>query len=201
MILIAREKTNPLERLKWAKNGLKLLDKAVAAAPNDSRIRYLRGKSSYRLPEKHFQRTRTVIEDYSFLINQELLQEGHLGAMGVDYSKLTYDLGEAYHRIGRNEDTVRCWTKLEQQTEDPELRQLLRQKLQSLEGKPAIEHIQGNESLKSILLEKAAHATGHLLLKLAKNGMIKVALPMVPKKENERKKEARSKRHKKNKQH
>jgi pentapeptide MXKDX repeat protein len=190
LLLIARDKTNPLERLKWAKNGLKLLDKAVAAAPNDSRVRYLRGRSAYRLPEKYFQRTRTVIEDYSFLIDQELLQEGHLGAMDIDYSKLTYELGEAYHRIGRNEDASRCWTKLEQQTQDPEFRQLLRQKLQSLEGKPANEHIQANESPKSILIGKAVHAASNLLLKWAENGMKKEALPKDPNKEKEMKKEA-----------
>jgi tetratricopeptide (TPR) repeat protein len=167
MLLIARDKTNPLDRLKWAKNGLKLLDKAVAAAPHDSRVRYLRGRSAYRLPEKYFQRTRTVIEDYSFLIDQELLQEGHLGAMDIDYSKLIYELGEAYCRIGRNEDAARCWTKLEQQTQDPEFRQLLTQKLQSMEGKPSVEHISANDSITSILMGKAARAVGNTLIKWA----------------------------------
>lgn len=165
MLLIARDKTNPLERLKWAKNGLKLLDKAVAAAPHDSRIRYLRGRSAYRLPEKYFQRTRTVIEDYTFLIDRESLQEGILGAN--DYTKLTYELGEAYRRIGRNEDAARCWTKLEQQTQDPEFRQLLRLKLQSLEGKPSVEHIPANDSITSILMGRAARAVGNTLLQWA----------------------------------
>jgi hypothetical protein len=198
MLLIARDKTNPLERMKWAKNGLKLLDKAVAAAPNDSRVRYLRGRSAFRLPEKYFQRTRTVIEDYSFLIDQELLQESHLGAMDIDYSKLTYELGEAYHRIGRNEDAGRCWTKLEQQTQDPEFSQLLRQKLQSLEGKPAIEHIQANESPQSILIAKAASAVSNILLKWVEKGMEKEAFPKPDNKEEEKKKEeALPKRHKK----
>ncbi|WP_246469421.1 hypothetical protein [Cohnella nanjingensis] len=193
-LLIARDKTNPLERLKWAKNGLKLLDKAVAAAPNDSRVRYLRGRSAYRLPEKYFQRTRTVIEDYSFLIDQELLQEGHLGAMGIDYSILSYEIGEAYRRIGRNEDAAKCWTKLEQQTQDPEFRLLLRQKLQSLEGKPATEHIQANDSPKSILIGKAARATGNVLLKWAEKK--KEALREHHKMEEEKKKEARREHHK-----
>jgi hypothetical protein len=167
LLLIARDKTNPLERLKWAKNGLTLLDKAVEAAPNDSRVRYLRGRSAYRLPEKYFQRTRTVIEDYTFLIDQELLQEGHLGAMDIDYSKLTYELGEAHLRIGRNEDAARCWTKLEQQTQDPEFRQLIKLKLQSLEGKPSVEHIPANDSITSILMGRAARAVGNTLLQWA----------------------------------
>jgi tetratricopeptide (TPR) repeat protein len=213
-LLIARDKTNPLERFKWAKNGLKLLDKAVSAAPHDSRVRYLRGRSAYRLPEKYFQRTRTVIEDYCFLIDQELLQEGHLGAMGISYSKLTYELGEAYRRIGRNEAAARCWKKLEQQTQDPEFRELLRQKLQSLEGKPAIEHIQANESLKSILIEKAARVAGNLLLKWEEKETKKEAPrkrhmkedekkeeAIRKRQEDERKKEALRKRHMKNKRH
>ncbi len=33
MILIARDKTNPLEKLRWSKAGLKLLDDAVIFSP------------------------------------------------------------------------------------------------------------------------------------------------------------------------
>jgi tetratricopeptide (TPR) repeat protein len=188
MLLIARDKSNPLERLKWAKNGLKLLDKAVAATPNDSRIRYLRGRSSYRLPEKYFQRTQTVIEDYTFLIDRESLQEGIL--KDNDYARITYELGEAYRRIGRNEDAAKSWTKLEQQTQDPEFRLLLKQKLQSLEGKPSVEQIQSNESLTSILIGKAAHAAGKTLLKFVGQGITG------NKKEEATKQEAAGKRHK-----
>ncbi|MFC5529813.1 tetratricopeptide repeat protein [Cohnella yongneupensis] len=193
MILIARDKKNPLEKLRWSKNGLKLLDKAVAAAPNDSQVRYLRGRSAFKLPEKHFQRTKTAIEDYSFLIDQELHQEGRLGAMGIDYSKLTYELGEAYSRIGRNEDAAKVWTKLEQQTEDLELRQLLREQLQSLEGKPAVEQIQANTGFVSILIGIAALTTGNLLVNIAGKGLKKTGLFQAPNKKNNINKEARGK--------
>lgn len=199
LLLIARDKTNPLEGMKWAKNGLKLLDKAVMTAPRDSRVRYLRGRSSYRLPEKYFQRTRTVIEDYSFLVDQESLQEGHLGAMGVNYSKLVYELGEAYRRIGRNEEAAGYWAKLEEQTQDPEFRQLLRQKLQSLEGKPAIEHIQANESLKSLMIGRAVRATGNALVKWAEKEIKLLLLPKAPPTVNEMNKGTRHNRHEKNK--
>ncbi|TMV53032.1 hypothetical protein FE783_02270 [Paenibacillus mesophilus] len=182
MLLIAKDRTKPLERLKWAKNGLKLLDKAVAAAPNDNRIRYLRGKSAYRLPEKHFQRTQMVIDDYNFVINHQV----KLGS--IDYTKLTYELGEAHRRIGRNGDAARCWTKLEQQTQDPEFKQLLRQKLQSLEGRPAVEHIQSNDSLTSLLMKRTARAAGTVILNWVK--------------ENKKKEERRErKRRKKKKRH
>lgn len=184
MLLIARDKTKPLERLKWAKGGLKLLDKAVAAAPNDGRIRQLRGKSAYRLPEKHFHRTRTVIEDYNFLI-----QEGRLG--NIDLMKLSYELGEAYRRIGRNEEAANIWNKLEQQTQDPEFKQLLRLKLQSLEGKPAVEQIQSNESITSILMKRTASAAGNVLLKWVDEG----------KKKEARRERKRRKKHKRHKRH
>ncbi|MFD0669941.1 hypothetical protein [Cohnella sp. GCM10027633] len=167
VILIARDKKSPLDQLKWAKTGLKLLDNAVAAAPHDSRVRYLRGRSANKLPEKHFQRTRTVIEDYTYLINQELRQEGHIRTMGmgVDYPNIAYELGEANGRIGRNEEAAGWWSKLEQQTQDPQLRELLKQKLQSLAGKPAIEHIRANDSTASIMIGNTAEAVGIALLK------------------------------------
>jgi hypothetical protein len=182
MLLIAKDKTKPLERLKWAKGGLKLLDKAVEGAPNDVRIRYLRGKSAYRLPEKHFQRTQMVIDDYTFVINHEV----KLGS--IDYTKLTYELGEAHRRIGRNGEAAKSWTKLEQQTQDPEFKQLLRQKLQSLEGKPAVEHIQSSDSITSMLIKRSARAAGTVLLNWVK--------------ENKKKEDRRNrKRRKKKKRH
>lgn len=184
MLLFARDSTKTLERIKWAKNGLKLLDKAVAAAPNDSRIRYLRGRASYRLPEKHFQRTQTVIGDYTFVINHKVKLED------IDYTRLTYELGEANRRIGRNEDAARCWTKLEQQTQDPEFKQLLGQKLQSLKGKPAVEHIESNGSITSMLLKRAAQATETVLL-----GWVEENKKKEERRERKRRKKEKKKRH------
>lgn len=139
MVLIARDKTKPLEQLKWANNGLRILDKAVADAPHDSIIRLLRGKSAYKLPEKYFRRTQTAIEDYTTLLDQKIHQEGKL-ELG-EYSQLINELGEAYYRIGRNQDAADFWRRMENQTEDADLKILYRSNLQSLEGKPAIVEI------------------------------------------------------------
>lgn len=161
MILIARDKTKPLEKLRWSKAGLKILDGAVSAAPQDGMIRLLRGKAAYKLPEKHFHRAQTAIEDYTFLIDQEMRQEGFLRT--EEYSQLIYELGEAYCRIGRNQDAAMCWRKLEQQTQDSNFQHLLKQKLQSVEGKPAIEILQTTGSPTSILIGRIARATGSAL--------------------------------------
>ncbi len=156
MILIARDKTNPLEKLRWSKSGLKLLDEAVSAAPQNIMIRLLRGKAAYQLPEKYFQRSRTAIEDYTFLIEQQIHGEGFLETKR--YWQLIYELGEVYYRIGRNEDARKCWHTLKNKTQAPDLLHLIHLKLKSLEGKPAVEYIPNAESPISNLIRRAVSA-------------------------------------------
>ncbi|WP_058309011.1 tetratricopeptide repeat protein [Gracilibacillus massiliensis] len=162
MILIARDRTNPLDKLRLSKAGLKLLDGAVNAAPDHSMIRLLRGKTAYMLPEKHFHRADTAIEDYKILINQ---QESFLGK--YDYLQLRYELGEVYYRIGQNQEAATCWRKLLNETEDPDFLHLLELKLGKLEGKPAVVHIPNTDSPTSILIRKTVRAVGNELQQLA----------------------------------
>ncbi|WP_314586846.1 hypothetical protein [Paenibacillus terrigena] len=160
MILIARDKTEAFDKLKWSKQGLKMLDNAVAAAPHDSMIRLLRGKSSYNLPEQHFYRTKTVIEDFTLVLNTQ--------SDTLDTEKqleLIYELGEAYTRIGQNQEAAAHFRRLESQTQNSAWKQLSKQKLQALEGKPAIENIP-NFSPSSILIE-ATRSVGSALLSWA----------------------------------
>ncbi|WP_257962466.1 tetratricopeptide repeat protein [Bacillus sp. UMB0893] len=165
MMLIARDKTSPLGRLRGAKAGLKILDEAVSAAPQDSRIRLLRGRASYRLPEQHFQLAQTVIEDYTFLIDREMHEEGFLET--ENYLQLIYELGEVYCRIGRNQAAAMCWKRLMNETQNPHFLHLLKLKLKSLEGKPAVEHILIPESLTSNLLRRTVRAAGSEILSWA----------------------------------
>ncbi|MGP4039122.1 hypothetical protein ACTWP4_04315 [Gracilibacillus sp. D59] len=157
MILIARDKTNPLDKLRWSKSGLKLLDGAVSSAPQNIMVRLLRGKAAYKLPEKHFHRARTAIEDYTFLIKRQIHGEGFLNTKR--YWQLIYELGEVYHRIGRNQDASICWLKLKNEAQDPSFLHLLQLKLKLLEGKPSVEYIPDAESPISNLIRRAANAT------------------------------------------
>jgi hypothetical protein len=129
MSLIARDESNPLTRLQWAKRGLKLLDEAVASDSSDIRIRMLRGNVAYRLPEQFFHRTGTVIEDYLVLIDGELRNPGSISK--DTYNKLIYELGDSYHRISRQQEAKFCWSKLLKQTNDHKYRKLIEQQLQS----------------------------------------------------------------------
>lgn len=164
MNLIARYSSNPLVRLKWSKRGLKLLDEAVAADPNHPKIRLLRGKVAYAVPEKHFHRTATAIQDYTFLIDHSMRVNG---ALKEEDSKVIYELGEAYHRIGRNQDAAGCWRKLEN---DPVYSQIARQKLQSVSGRPAVENVSssGGPGL-SDFIGVVATVTGKAIMKWVKH--------------------------------
>ncbi|WP_246131969.1 tetratricopeptide repeat protein [Paenibacillus hemerocallicola] len=163
MNLIARYSTKTFERLKYSNRGLKLLDEAVAADPNNPKIRLLRGKVAYAVPEKHFHRTATAIEDYKFLIDHSMRENG---ALTEGDSKLVYELGEAYYRIGRNQDAANCWRKLEN---DPEYGQTAKQKLQSVAGRPAVEEVQSDGLGMSDFMGVIALATGKALLKWVKH--------------------------------
>ncbi|UOQ83710.1 hypothetical protein [Gracilibacillus salinarum] len=138
MILVARDATIPLDKLKWSKSGLKLLDKAVSAEPQHRMIRLLRGKAGYQLPEDYFQRSQSAIEDYTFLIERQIDGEGFLDKRR--YFQLIYELGELYSRIGQNGNARKCWLTLKNKSNDPNLLHLLEIKLKELEDKPDVEH-------------------------------------------------------------
>jgi len=164
MILKARDKRNPLLKLRSARKGLKLLDHAVSAAPQDLTIRLLRGKAAFKLPEEHFHRTNTAIEDYTLLLQNEEELRKRVSPEGVP--QLIDELGEAYRRVGRNLDAENCWRRLEQQTEFPAFQQLARTKLKSVEGKPPVEQVKQTTgvSASSILLGLAAGVAGNAIL-------------------------------------
>lgn len=164
MILKAREKRNPLLKLRGARKGLKLLDHAVSKAPHDLTIRLLRGKVAFKLPEEHFRRTATAIEDYNILLQHEDDLKKRVSPEGVP--QLIDELGDAYFRIGRNLEAANCWSRLEQQTEYPAYQQLARTKLKSVEGKPPVEEVKRTKgvSASSILIGLAAGVAGNAIL-------------------------------------
>ncbi len=129
LALSARDSSRPSERLHLAKQGLALLDEAVAAEPQERSHRLLRGKIAYRLPEPFFHRTGTAIEDYAMLIDHELTNPGTLDRKA--YAQLVYELGEAYYRIERPKEAKLCWSMLPKLTDDAKLTGLAKVKSKS----------------------------------------------------------------------
>lgn len=114
LVQLSRETDDGRERLRQVKRGLKLLDGAVAAAPSDLTIRRLRGRVSFRLPEKVFSRTETAVEDYVALLDGERERPG-----SVDdelYAGVLDELREAYERLNRPQDAARVRALTEEHT-------------------------------------------------------------------------------------
>lgn len=119
LTLAARDFANSFERLRLAKQGLSLLDEAVAGDPNNRLFRMMRGKIAYRLPEAIFHRTETAIKDFAVLIDAEMQRPGTLDA--ATYATLVYELGDAYSRTKRSAEARVCWKHLKNISNDPAL--------------------------------------------------------------------------------
>lgn len=166
LVLVARDKTKALEKMRLSNTGMRLLDEAVASSPGDAVIRLLRGKNAYQLPERYFQRTRTMIEDYSFLL--ELHLRGGALPGSVAYGELVQELGEGFARIGRNQEASELWSRLERLSGDPARSGLLQQKQSELAGKPAVETIENDNPFSSLI--EASRTVGSALVEWSGEG-------------------------------
>lgn len=169
MVLVARDKSDTSEKYKWASQGLKHLDQAVAANPRDGVIRQLRGRNAYNLPEKYFQRTQTAIEDYTFIVEQHLRGERQLDA--EEYAKLVYELGEAYARIGRNAEAAKWWHRLESEASGSEVQPIVEERLQAIASRPALEKVVSEVS--NSMIVDATRAIGSVLVRWAQKELEK----------------------------
>lgn len=108
--LLGRDDPNPMDKMKHANKGLKILDRAVAREEDNIEIRILRFNVCYRLPEPIFQRGSTVVEDLSYLASR---YEQDPGVFSKDYYwHVLYTLGLAQKVINKNQDAEATWHKL-----------------------------------------------------------------------------------------
>lgn len=160
-ILVARDESKAMSKLRWSKAGLALLDQAVKDAPNDGMVRLLRGRSSYKLPEKYFGRTKTAIEDFVFLI--ERLRQGQYPLLAKEKEMLQYELGDAYRRIGRYADATAAWKALLAETKDASLARNTTEQVNSITGKA--DEVLSNEQLEplSVMFTVTSRLAGRAL--------------------------------------
>ncbi len=94
-MLAAARAWQPFRKLELTKEGAKLLDDAVRAAPDDLEIRFLRGASLYHLPG-FFKKRAQAEADFRWVVEQ--LPAGHLEP-SLAAAALYYDgLTRARHR-------------------------------------------------------------------------------------------------------
>ncbi|MEL1133938.1 hypothetical protein AAC978_02050 [Desulfitobacterium sp. THU1] len=115
--LLGRDSIDPNQKLKLALSGMKMLDKVIAKDPQNIETRSIRAYVNFNLPEMVFHRTGSAIEDFNTLITR--YEHDKKAISEVFYHQLLYDLGVAYKRVGKKEQTKAVWAKLSQITKDP----------------------------------------------------------------------------------
>lgn len=129
--LLGRDEVNPMDRMKRANKGLKILDRTVAREPDNTEIRILRFNVCYRLPEPIFQRGATVVEDLTYLA--ERYEQDPVVFSQDYYWHILYTLGIAHKTINQNLEAETTWKKLLALEPDSKYIKLL--KKEGLKGK------------------------------------------------------------------
>lgn len=168
-ILTARDRKKPMEKLRLSREGLKLLDEAVAAAPNDTDVRIIRGRCAYQLPEKYFARAATAIEDYNFILKE--YRRGALQIKREEIETMQFELGDAYRRIGKFSEAAAVWKKLLESTADPVLRERIAGQLPDVQGKPNLAEPPQNTSAALLLVSAAVRKSESLVAEWMRRSM------------------------------
>lgn len=108
--LVAKDHIDLIEKMNLAKRGLKALDKAVKAEPENYEFRLLRGNVAFRLPEMYFKRTKTAIEDFQFLISEYKSRNKNITKNL--YCEILLNLGKCYQTLGDFEKADQAWNQL-----------------------------------------------------------------------------------------
>lgn len=97
--LIARDAHSVTEKMKFALEGLNLLDEVIEVDSNCIVARFLRGHVAYRLPDLYFQRSKTAIEDFSYLV--EVYEKDSTILNDVEYVEILKNLVESFKRTNQ----------------------------------------------------------------------------------------------------
>jgi hypothetical protein len=96
-------------KLKHLKRGGQLMDEAVAAAPDDPRVRFVRGVNGYKVP-KRFKRRELAVKD--FLVVMPLAEKGGHGLSARERQAMLYyawkTFGEEGHEAAAKRARAAC---------------------------------------------------------------------------------------------
>lgn len=135
--MTGRDATDSSQQFTNAISAIQMLEQTVNRCPDDVEIRMLRGYHAFRLPEAFFRRTKTAIEDFEYII-QQYEEDDSLLTPG-EYWQLLYDLGQAYQRIGNEEQAQSVWEKLLADSPDEKYRSLIES--QKFDEEPVLEKL------------------------------------------------------------
>jgi len=95
--MTGRDAVDPNLKVQNALRGLKLLDQAVQADPDNITVRVLRAYVNYRVPEHFFNRTSVAVEDFTYLANR--YEEDPKILSRSSYWEILFHLGKAYQTL------------------------------------------------------------------------------------------------------
>jgi tetratricopeptide (TPR) repeat protein len=125
LALLGRDAILPAEKMQKAMNGLEILDEAVSKDPQNLTIRLLRGHVCNSLPDMFFQRTKTAVEDFTYILDAYQQDPGLFPKPFI--WQLLYDLGMAHKKVRQEDEAKECWNQLLSETDDPKYVLLLEQ--------------------------------------------------------------------------
>lgn len=110
LALIGRDAVDPNLKVQYALKGLKFLDRAAQAAPDNVAVRTLRAYVNYRVPEHFFNRTSIAVQDFTYLAERYEKEPGLLSR--GSYWEILYHLGKAHQTLEEHEQAKAVWQKL-----------------------------------------------------------------------------------------
>jgi len=131
LVLTGRDAPQSNTRFRNVLRGLKILDEAVDAAPNDVEIRLLRGFVNRRLPELYFHRNAMAAEDFVF-VAASYEQDNSLLPQDW-YWRALYEGGAAYKKLENYAQAQQLWKKLQETTTDERYQELLKREKKVLD--------------------------------------------------------------------
>lgn len=110
LALLGRDAIDPNLKVQNALKGLKLLDQAAKADPENVVVRTLRAYVNSRVPEHFFNRTSVAVQDFAYLAERyekdpSVLSRG-------SYWELLYHWGKAHQTLEEVEQAKAVWKKL-----------------------------------------------------------------------------------------
>jgi len=175
MSLKGRDAADPTEMFANAIKAMQLFDEIVNRNPDNWKIRLMRARHSFRLPEGFFHRTASAIADFDYLIR--CYENDHSSFPEETYWQILYDQSVAYRRLGLENEAAAVLEKLLSLDPDPKFKALIEKEKSDSEVSPRLNLLAADQN--EALLEEGVRL--HDLAVAGNRKAAKLALELLKK--------------------
>ncbi|HHW39886.1 MAG TPA: tetratricopeptide repeat protein [Syntrophomonadaceae bacterium] len=136
MSLKGRDAADPTEMFANAIKAMQLFDEIVNRNPDNWKIRLMRARHSFRLPEGFFHRTASAIADFDYLIR--CYENDHSSFPEETYWQILYDQSMAYRRLGLENEAAAVVEKLLSLDPPPKFKALIEKEKNDVDVSPRL---------------------------------------------------------------